>query len=82
MRKEQHERERYDKKHEQKWELQGMCLHACKDLLMLKRWGGGLKNLSNNMTMYTIYLIPLLDYDNEHDQHIEHHKDLVWITQD
>jgi hypothetical protein len=54
-----------------------MCLHACKDLLMLKRWGGGLKNLSNNMTMYTIYLIPLLDYDNEHDQHIEHHKDLV-----
>jgi hypothetical protein len=44
---------------------------------MLKRWGGEVENLSNNKTMCTIYLIPLSEYDNEHDQHIEHHEDLV-----
>jgi hypothetical protein len=47
-----------------------------------KKEGWGAENLSNNKTMCTIYLIPLLEYDNEHDQHIEHREDLVWTTQD
>ncbi len=56
-----------------------MCLHACKDLLKCLKvgGGGGGEKLSNKKTMCTIYLIPLLEYDNEHDQHIEHYENLM-----